>query len=133
MRIEVVLSKGLSNDFIREIELMREEIIKRVIAPYFFRSLLRPADFFIKKCFFSESEDLFCRVYLYDVPITINIPEENFNKAQKELENIYAELIQKHHLEVISVQLLVSIHLLYPKRDGDNFVKGFSVIVKGGG
>lgn len=131
MKLKAVIGRHMEQELQDEIEVMRGEVMARVIGPHLHRPNFGPAEFYIQRCDFAHSEKAFCEVRLTGVSMTRDRSDKDFDDACEALEALYREKIEETLFHPKQVQLMVSLMLDQPRRDGSCLVERPPIWVEG--
>lgn len=126
MKLKAVVSSNFPASFISALNRIRGIVMERVIGPILNRPDFGSAEFYVQKCdeVDGETHSPMCEVRLTGVSITTDRCQDDFFKARAELEKIYAEIIETHFGSGMEIQLMVSIMLDQPLKNGSTLIEG---------
>lgn len=133
MKLKAVIQRGCPSQFRNAIEAMRNEVMSRVIGPHLHRPDFGPAEFYIQECDEAVSEEPLCEVRLSGVSLAYDRSEKDFDDARTALEMVYKRKIEEFFPTGINVQLMVSLMLDGPRKNGSSLVEGPTEWVSGHG
>lgn len=131
MKLKAVIKRGCPAAFRRAIEGMRKEVMDRVIGPNLHRPNFGAAEFYIQECDLAVSEEGLCEVRLSGVSLADDRSERDFDNARAALESLYREKIEKFLPMGERIQLMVSLMLDGPRRNGSSLVEGPPATIEG--
>lgn len=124
MKLKAVVRRGCPKAFRDAIESMRTEVLRVVVGSCLHRPKFGPAEFYIQECDVAVSDQELCEVRLSGVSLSRDRSEQDFDDARECLEMIYRRMIEAHYIVGDKCQLMVSIMLDGPRRDGSSLVEG---------
>ncbi|MGA2417883.1 MAG: hypothetical protein ABSF55_01420 [Candidatus Staskawiczbacteria bacterium] len=133
MKLKAVITYGCPEQLRDAIEGMRTDVMKGVIGPCLHRPSFGPAEFYIQRCDEAISEEGLCEVRLSGVSVTRDRSDKDFDDAAEVLEELYTRRIAENLPIGQRIQLMVSIMLDQPRRDGSSLVERTPVWVAGKG
>ncbi len=124
-----VCQSGLSPKCVSAMNRLRAEILKRVLVRHLhFNPGAKGADLSVEKCTYADdgTHDAHCYVRLSDVSVTSKRSLEDFARAQKALEDLYAETVKEFPPErarVVSLSARIVLDRPLAELNGSNLIE----------
>lgn len=131
MKLKAVVNKNCPPELIENLDNLHALVLKMVLQEHLKVKNFGPAEFYVQKCDFAQSEKSFCEVRLSGASMTDDRAPNDFRRSRDALERIYQGRIEKYLPKGKEMQLFVMIMLDTPLPNGSTLVEGEAKWIKG--